>query len=423
MKKIISIILTAALLITMPVSAFADGIDGPKKAKITVGINAGYEPFEYYENDVLTGFDIDLMKCIGEEIGYDIEFVDMAFDALIPSVAYGRIDCALSAVTMTEEREMVVDFSTPYLCVNIKDSAGHITTDRYAVVFPDGLSEAVYQGTVSTEKEKLYLSIEKAIGNLIHNNTVQKLMETYHLDYGNDTDGYSYEYFTSATYVTDTSFGYHGDSEPSDWAAESVEKAAALNITDKDKSYTYTYAKPITREGFCELIYNLIGAAGVDIEDSRKDFKDTDNKKIAALFTMGIINEKTETEFAPYDLLTREEAAAIIIRMVNKLFPMAATEMWFEYEDIDEISDWASDSVQIISNLGFMKGVGNNEFAPKAAYTTEQAIATLVRVYNSGVKNGFIPHGTNTGTIGGVAGPSEIVAADTIEVDDLNKEA
>ena len=63
--------------------------------------------------------------------------------------------------------------------------------------------------------------------------------------------------------------------------------------------------------------------------------------------------------------------------------PLPSTEMWFEYDDIREVSEWASDSIQIISNLGFMNGVGNNKFAPKETYTTEQAIVTLVRVYNT----------------------------------------
>ena len=107
---------------------------------------------------------------------------------------------------------------------------------------------------------------------------------------------------------------------------------------------------------------------------SDRIFADTDNKSVAALFTMGIINGKNATEFAPNDYLTREEAATIIVRMVNKIVPMAATEMWFEYDDINEVSEWASDYIQTISNLGFMNGVGNNKFAPKETYTTEQAI-------------------------------------------------
>ena len=169
---------------------------------------------------------------------------------------------------------------------------------------------------------------------------------------------------------------------PSDWAKESVDTAKNAGITDK--SHSYLYQENITREEFCELIYNLITVTenNVDVPTTEK-FADTKNRKILTLNALGIINGKSETEFAPKDFLTREEAATIIVRMIDKLFPMAATEMWFEYADINEISDWASSSVQEISNLGFMKGVGDNKFAPKETYTVEQAITTLVRVYNS----------------------------------------
>jgi len=169
---------------------------------------------------------------------------------------------------------------------------------------------------------------------------------------------------------------------PSDWAAESIEKAKSLKITDYDD--IYRYRMPITREQFCEMIYNLIGVT-TRIKNVPADnpFSDTNNPKVYTLNFIGIIKGKSETEFAPDDFLTREEAATIIIRTVNKFFPMPATEMWFEYEDINNISEWALNSVQTISNLGFMNGVGNNNFAPKATYTTEQAITTIVRVYEA----------------------------------------
>ena len=90
--------------------------------------------------------------------------------------------------------------------------------------------------------------------------------------------------------------------------------------------------------------------------------------------------------------------------MINKIMPMPATELWFEYDDIGEISKWASDAVQIISNLGFMNGVGNNRFAPKDTYTTEQAIATLARVHEA--------QSVNTGIIGGADEPTAIYIND-----------
>lgn len=115
---------------------------------------------------------------------------------------------------------------------------------------------------------------------------------------------------------------------------------------------------------------------------------------------MGIINGKSDTEFAPDDLLTREEAAVILNRMVNKTIPVPVTEMYFVFDDEAGISDWASDSIQIMCNMNVMNGVGKNTFAPKDTYTTEQAIATIVRVYAA--------QSANTGIIGGADAPTEI---------------
>ena len=200
---------------------------------------------------------------------------------------------------------------------------------------------------------------------------------------------------------------------PSDWAKESIATAQELKITDNTKVYSYT--ENISREEFCELIYNLINVSHSDIRfvDALPVlFDDTDNQIVMFLNKLGIIEGKSDSEFAPYDFLTREEAATIIIRMVNKIMPMPATEMWFEYEDIDSISEWAVDSVQTISNMGFMNGVGDNKFAPKDTYTVEQAIATLVRVYTAAESSGVLD--TKTVIIGGEDGPSQVYIGDNI---------
>ena len=46
------------------------------------------------------------------------------------------------------------------------------------------------------------------------------------------------------------------------------------------------------------------------------------------------------------------------------------------------ISDWARESVSIMNSMKIMEGVSDTEFAPKVNYTVEQAIATMVRLYN-----------------------------------------
>lgn len=192
------------------------------------------------------------------------------------------------------------------------------------------------------------------------------------------------------------------------WAVDSIEKAKNIGLINGDCNFT-AY---ITREEFCELIYNYImpifDISKVSISVNK--FTDTDNEHIQKLNEMGIINGKSETEFAPDDSLTREEAATIILRLIKTVHSdWSATEVYFEFTDNNEISDWAD--IQIICNLGIMNGVGGGAFAPKENITVEQAVAILVRCYerlNSNV------------IIGGSEGETDIVIADLSFSDKLN---
>jgi polar amino acid transport system substrate-binding protein len=79
-----------------------------------VGTSADFPPFEYIENGQFVGFDMDLMREIAKIAGFELKFVDMSFDSLIPALRAGQIDVAAAAMTITEERKKVVDFSMPY---------------------------------------------------------------------------------------------------------------------------------------------------------------------------------------------------------------------------------------------------------------------------------------------------------------------
>ncbi len=192
-------------------------------------------------------------------------------------------------------------------------------------------------------------------------------------------------------------------SSASDWAKDDVNKAAALNIINADGGYNFTDA--ITRKEFCEIVYNYISNT-LGMEDMECDASisvtDTDSKAVEQLVYRGIISGKevqelssTPTEgensssaircitFAPDDSLTREEAAAILQRLINNTIPVPAHELYYEFSDSDDISDWADNSVQVMCNMGVMQGVGDGKFAPKDTYTTEQAIATVIRIYEA----------------------------------------
>ena len=389
MKKLLSIILSIAMLLSMATVAFADGVDGPmQKAKITVGTSADFKPFEYYdENGELTGFDIDLMKYIGEKIGFDIEFVNMSFDKLIPAVVSGEVDCIISAITATDERKTIIDFSEPY----------------FMVMMVGGEYENVEQFSIAVGKDKTTILklINEAITSAETDGTISQLAKKHNLsEVDIDDESYFLPIVEKPTSSVDDEQAISPSTSgsllapPSDWATADVEKAKALNITTGDVIYRYRMS--ITREEFCNLAYNYIGLTDtVKNVPATNPFADTTNPKIYSLYSLGIIKGKSETEFAPDDLLTREEAATILERLINVVHPGMGTDTeYITFADSSAISDWAMNSIQTVYKLGIMKGVGNNNFAPKDNYTTEQAIVTIVRVYaNSGVSKNDVTEG------------------------------
>jgi polar amino acid transport system substrate-binding protein len=82
---------------------------------LVVGTSADYPPFESYNaNFQLDGFDIALMKALGQKLGVEVEFNDFAFDGLLDALQTGQADIAISAIAATEERRERVDFSDVY---------------------------------------------------------------------------------------------------------------------------------------------------------------------------------------------------------------------------------------------------------------------------------------------------------------------
>lgn len=110
MKKTAFVLLVLSLMLTMTATSIA------AKPVLKVGTEATFVPFETVDektNEVI-GFDVDLMKAIGDIIGYEIQFYNMGWDGLIPSLLNGNIDVIAAGMTIKEDRAKVVNFSDPY---------------------------------------------------------------------------------------------------------------------------------------------------------------------------------------------------------------------------------------------------------------------------------------------------------------------
>ncbi|MBA4118241.1 MAG: amino acid ABC transporter substrate-binding protein [Candidatus Puniceispirillum sp.] len=88
--------------------------DEDKKETLTFGTCADYPPFEYVENGVLTGLDIEIAKELAKELGKEVRFENMSFGAILASLSAGKVDAAISTITATPERAAAFDFTPPY---------------------------------------------------------------------------------------------------------------------------------------------------------------------------------------------------------------------------------------------------------------------------------------------------------------------
>ena len=99
-------------------------------------------------------------------------------------------------------------------------------------------------------------------------------------------------------------------------------------------------------------------------------------------YSYGIINGKAKGIFAPHDFITREEAATILDRICEYVDISGNDVYNFRFHDDEAISEWAKSGVYHMQFIGIMNGVGDDLFAQQDTYTVEQAILTMVRIYD-----------------------------------------
>jgi len=109
MKKTFVLMLTVVLCLGLTTVAFGEGV-------LKVATEAGFMPFEYVgeENGELMGFDMDLIRAIGEVLGLEVKIDNISWDGLIPALLNNNYHAVIAGVTITPERQENVSFSNPY---------------------------------------------------------------------------------------------------------------------------------------------------------------------------------------------------------------------------------------------------------------------------------------------------------------------
>lgn len=105
MKKII-IILVSLFMVT--------GCVKKDENQLIMVTEAGFAPYEYYENGEVVGVDVDIAKEIAKYLGKNLVVKDIAFDSIINEVKTGKADFGAAGISYSEDRAKNVDFSINY---------------------------------------------------------------------------------------------------------------------------------------------------------------------------------------------------------------------------------------------------------------------------------------------------------------------
>ncbi|GMO53577.1 MAG: cystine ABC transporter substrate-binding protein [Treponemataceae bacterium] len=87
-----------------------------EKGVLSVGIEIGYPPMEYYDTDgkTLAGFDIQLTQALAEKMGLKVKYIDTAWDGILAGLRTGKYDIAVN-ITILPERQAAYNFTKPYI--------------------------------------------------------------------------------------------------------------------------------------------------------------------------------------------------------------------------------------------------------------------------------------------------------------------
>ena len=184
MKKLIAILLSALMLMSMFAGCVANEPEAPgantynvntvEKGYLTVITSPDYAPYEFYVTDEngnyqLAGFDMALAKYIADYLGLTLKVVPMSFDGIIMEMAAGKADLAIAGLSPDPDRAGTIDFSDIYYggkqaFVTTKDNASKFTD--LASTNNSAYTIAAQTGTIQNDLAKQY-SPDATLINLV----------------------------------------------------------------------------------------------------------------------------------------------------------------------------------------------------------------------------------------------------------------
>ena len=141
MKKIITlalaVLMVASLLAGCGASDAKNELKTVESGKLIMATNAAFPPYEFIEGNEIVGIDAEIAGAIAEKLGLELQIDDMEFDSIVESVKGGKADIGLAGMTVTPERQEVINFTASYatgvqVVIVTEDSAITTVDDLFA---------------------------------------------------------------------------------------------------------------------------------------------------------------------------------------------------------------------------------------------------------------------------------------------------
>ncbi|TBU78819.1 transporter substrate-binding domain-containing protein [Phytopseudomonas daroniae] len=117
MKKLVaSLLLSVCAFTGLAQAGVID--DAVKRGTLRVGMDPTYMPFEMTnKRGEIIGFEVDLLKAMTKAMGVKLELVSTSYDGIIPALLTDKFDMIGSGMTLTQERNLRINFSEPFIVV------------------------------------------------------------------------------------------------------------------------------------------------------------------------------------------------------------------------------------------------------------------------------------------------------------------
>ncbi|WP_375261478.1 transporter substrate-binding domain-containing protein [Palleronia sp.] len=131
---------------------FGVAVSGAAQADTAkVATDPSFVPFEMMdqESGEMVGFDMDIIRELGNRAGFEPDINTMDFNGIIPAVQTGNVDVAIAGITITDERAQIVDFSDPYYDSGLQILVGADNDDVETIDDLEGMKIGTKIGSTS----------------------------------------------------------------------------------------------------------------------------------------------------------------------------------------------------------------------------------------------------------------------------------